>query len=218
MSQADIHAAQPVLAAGESLDAARGAMIMIHGRGANAPDILGLARLVDRPGMAYLAPDAAGHVWYQSPFMSPGVRQDPGLPSALGVIQRLMAAAGEAGLPPERVALLGFSQGACLALEFAARNPRRYGAIIALSGGLIGERIAAADYSGSLDGTPVFLGCSDVDPFIPLQRVQDTAAIMGGLGAAVTLRIYPNAAHTIVNDEIDHIRAILDKMLAIEGD
>ena len=173
-----------------------------------------LARLVDRPGMAFLAPDAAGHVWYQSPFMSPGVRRDPGLPSALALIQRLIAAAGEAGVPPERVALLGFSQGACLSLEYAARNPRRYGAVLALSGGLIGETIAAGDYAGSLDGTPVFLGCSDVDPFIPLARVQETAAIMEGLSGAVTLRIYPNAAHTIVNDEIDHIRAILDKMLA----
>ena len=113
-----------------------------------------------------------------------------------------------------RIVLLGFSQGACLSLEYAARNPRRYGAVLALSGGLIGETIAAGDYAGSLDGTPVFLGCSDVDPFVPLARVQETAAIMEDLGGAVTLRIYPNAAHTIVNDEIDHIRAILDKMLA----
>lgn len=214
MSSNDIHAKQPVLAAGESLDAARGVMVMLHGRGANAPDILGLSRLVDRPGMAYLAPDAAGHTWYQSPFMSPGVHRDPGLPSALALIQRLVDAAGEAGIAPERVALLGFSQGACLSLEFAARNPRRYGAVLALSGGLIGETIAASDYSGSLAGTPVFMGCSDVDPFIPLARVQETATIMEGLGGAVTLRIYPNAAHTIVNDEIDHIRAIVDKMLA----
>lgn len=210
----DPHAGQPVLASGAPLAAAKAAMILLHGRGANAADILGLADVIDRPGFAYLAPDAAGNAWYRNPFMAPAVRSEPHLASALRLVARLVAEAGDAGIPPERVAVLGFSQGGCLALEFAARNPRRYGAVVGLSAGLIGERIAPEDYSGSLDGTPVFIGCSDVDPFIPLERVEQSAAIMKQLGGAVTQRTYPGAPHTIVPDEIEHIRRIADKMLA----
>jgi predicted esterase len=142
----------------------------------------------------------------------PVAGNQPWLASAIAVIDRLIADVGAAGIPPEWVALLGFSQGACLSLEYAARNPRRYGAVLALSGGLIGERITAGDYSGSLAGTPVLLGCSDVDPFIPLDRVVESAAIMKGLGGVVTERIYPGAPHTIVPDEIDHVRRILDSI------
>jgi len=212
--QNDPHAGRPVLFAGEPVATARAAMLLLHGRGANAADILGLSQVVDRPGVAYLAPDAAGNVWYRNPFTTAAVRSEPHYASAHALVARLIAAAGEAGVPPERTAILGFSQGGCLALDFAARNPRRYGAVIGLSAGLIGERIAPADYAGSLAGTPVFLGCSDVDPFVPLERVQISAAVMRGLGGEVTERIYPGAAHTIVADEVEQIRRIVDKMRA----
>jgi predicted esterase len=216
MNQSDPHAGRPVLSAGEPLQSANAAMIMLHGRGANAADILGLAQVIDRPALAYLAPDAAGNVWYQNSFMTPAVRGEPHLASALKTVQRMIDLVNAAAIPTERVALLGFSQGGCLALEFAARNPRRYGAVFGLSAGLIGDKIAPSDYSGSLGNTPVFMGCSDVDPFIPLERVEQTAAIMKGLGAEVTLRTYPGAAHTIVSDEVEQIRRLVDKMLAAD--
>jgi predicted esterase len=209
----DPHRGQPVLAAGAPLAEARGAVIMLHGRGADAADIIGLARVIDRPGIAFLAPDAAGHAWYPRPFMTPAAGNEPWLTSAKGVVAHLIAEIGLAGIPLERTALIGFSQGACLALEFAARNPRRYGAVIALSGGLIGDAIPTSAYAGSLAGTPVFIGCSDVDPFIPLARVQESAVVMAHLGGEVTERIYPHAAHTIVPDEVEHIRRIVDGMV-----
>ena len=212
-SSDDPHRGQPVLTAGAALAGARGALIMLHGRGANAADIIGLADLIETAGLACLAPDAAGHAWYPNPFMTAAARNQPWLSSALGIVAGLIERAGAAGIAPEQVAILGFSQGACLALEFAARNPRRYGAVLALSGGLIGERIVAADYAGSLAGTPVFLGCSDVDPFIPLVRVRESAAAMRHLGAAVTERIYPGAAHTVVSDEVAVARAMIDAMM-----
>lgn len=208
----DPHAGQPVLAAGEPLGSATAVMIMLHGRGADARDIIGLSSVIDRPGIAYLAPDAAGNAWYRNSFMAPAVRAEPALASALGVVARLVQHAADEDVPADRVALLGFSQGGCLATEFAARNPRRYGAIFGLSAGLIGEQIAPAEYSGSLAGTPVFLGCSDIDPFIPLPRVKETAAVFRQLGAEVTERIYPGAGHTILQDEVEQIRKILDRM------
>jgi predicted esterase len=213
MSAADPHAEQPVLTAGAPLAEARGAMIMLHGRGANAADIIGLEQVIDRPQIAYLAPDAAGHAWYPRPFMTPAAGNEPYLTSAKNAVARLIAEAGAAGIPPERVAILGFSQGACLGLEFAARNPRRYGAVLALSGGLIGEGIAPEDYAGSLAGTPVFIGCSDVDPHIPLARVQESVVVMAHLGGDVTERIYPGATHTIVADEMAHVRRLVDLMI-----
>jgi phospholipase/carboxylesterase len=213
MSAADPHAGLPVLTAGSPLAEARGAMIMLHGRGANAADIIGLEQVIDRPQIAYLAPDAAEHAWYPMPFMTPAAGNEPYLTSAKNVIARLIAEAGAAGIPPERVAILGFSQGACLGLEYAARNPRRYRAVLALSGGLIGERIAPEEYSGSLAGTPVFIGCSDVDPHIPLTRVQESVVVMAHLGGDVTERIYPGAAHTIVTDEVAHVRRLVDLMI-----
>jgi phospholipase/carboxylesterase len=142
------------------------------------------------------------------------VLAEPHLASALALVGRLVEAAGANGIGPERVAILGFSQGGCLALEYAARNPRRYGGVVGLSAGLIGARVAPETYAGSLAGTPVFVGCSDVDPFIPLERVRQSAEIMRGLGGDVTERIYPGVSHTIIPDEVEHIRGIADNMLA----
>ena len=212
----DPHAGQPVLSAGEPIASASGAMIMLHGRGANAADILGLAQAIHQPGLAYLAPDAAGNAWYRNQFMTAAVRDEPAYASAHALIAQILAEMAESGIPPERVAILGFSQGGCLALDFAARNPLRYGAVIGLSAGLIGKRISQSDYSGSLAGTPVFLGCSDVDPFIPLARVQESAEVIRALGGEVDERIYPGAAHTIVADEVEQIRRIVASMTTAE--
>ena len=211
---ADPHAGQPVITAGAPLAGAKAAMIMLHGRGADAADIIGLAQVIGRNEVACLAPEAAGHVWYPQRFSAPVAMNQPYLASALATIARLVAAAGENGVPPERVALLGFSQGACLSLEFAARHPRRYGAVFALTGGLIGETVRPEDYSGSLAGTPVFIGAGDADPHIPLARIRESTAILRGLGAEVTERIYPGLPHTIIQEEIVEIRRILDPMLA----
>lgn len=211
---ADPHRNQPVLHSGAEPAQARAAMIMLHGRGADAADIIGLSQVIGEAEIAYLAPEAAGHTWYPHSFLAPVEQNEPGRSSALDVIAGLIAHLGEAKLPPEKITILGFSQGACLALEFAARNPRRYGGVFALSGGLIGETIESRDYAGSLEGTPVFLGCSDIDPHIPLARVQESAAIMGELDGDVTERIFPGMGHTIVEDEIVHIRRVVSEMIA----
>jgi predicted esterase len=209
----DPHHGQPVLQAGAALPQAKAAMIMLHGRGADAADIIALSQIIGVDGIAYRAPEAAGHSWYPYSFLAPLADNEPGRTSALGVIAALIETLGRDGqIEPDNIALLGFSQGACLALEFAARNPRRYGAIFALSGGLIGAEVSRQDYAGALDGTPVFLGCSDVDPHIPVARVTQSAQIMGDLGGDVTEQIYPGMGHTIVEDEILHIRRLVAAM------
>jgi predicted esterase len=209
----DPHRGQPVLRAGADLSQAKAAMIMLHGRGADAADIIGLSEVIGRPDIIYLAPEAAGHTWYPYSFLSPVERNEPGRSSALNVIGGLIGRLGAARLQPAKIALLGFSQGACLALEFAARNPQRYGAVFGLSGGLIGETVAEDDYAGSLDGTPTFIGCSDIDPHIPLERVKQSTEIFRALDAEATERIYPGMGHTIVEDEIMEVRRMVDEMV-----
>lgn len=188
---------------------ARLGAILIHGRGASAGDILGLAHEFALPDVAYLAPEAAGHAWYPYSFLTNMERNEPGLGSALLVIEGLVQHFAQQGLPAERVALMGFSQGACLTLEFAARQARRYAAIAAFSGGVIGPPGTPRDYAGSFDGTPVFLGCSDIDPHIPVERVRESAEVFRRMGAAVDERIYPGMGHTIIEAEIDAVRALL---------
>jgi predicted esterase len=203
------HAHQPVLTVGPPPASARLGAILLHGRGASADDILGLAHELALPDIAYLAPEAAGHTWYPYSFLSPIEQNEPGLTSALLVVEGLIADLGEQGIPPERVVLMGFSQGACLTLEFAARHARQYAAIAAFSGGLIGPPGTARDYAGSFDGTPVFFGCSDVDPHIPVARVRESAEVYRGMGATVDERIYPGMGHTITQAEIDAVRTLL---------
>ncbi len=207
------HQGQPVVAAGEPLATARFAMILMHGRGADARDILSLTPYFEQPGFAYLAPEAARHEWYPNSFLMPIASNEPGFSSALAVIDALLAQIAAAGVPAERTVLLGFSQGACLSLEYAARHAQRYGGIVGLSGGLIGTDDTPRDYAGSLAGTPIFLGCSDVDPHIPKARVDLTAEVMERLGGEVTERIYPQMGHTVNEDEINFIlemMALLD--------
>ena len=209
MSAADPHGDQPVLHAGAPLAGARVAAIMVHGRGAGADDMLGLAAQLRMEDVAFLAPQAAEYAWYPNRFMAPIASNEPWLTSALTKIERLIAASAEAGIGPERIALLGFSQGACLASEFAARHARRYGAVIALSGGVIGPPETPRDYAGSFDGTPAFFGCSDIDPHIPVERVRESAEVYRRMGAAVDERIYPGVGHTVNRDELDAVRALL---------
>lgn len=203
-----IHENQPVHARGARLSEAQAVMILIHGRGASAESILGLAPALAQPGLAFLAPQAADGTWYPFRFLEPIERNEPYLSSALGIVAGLIAQARAAGIPGERIALLGFSQGACLCTEFVARNAARYGGVIGLSGGLIGPDGTPRDYPGSLAGTPVFLGCSNVDAHIPLRRVDETAAVLAQLGGAVTKRIYSNMGHTVNDDELEFVRGL----------
>ncbi len=184
-------------------------MILLHGRGASAQGMLALADELDTDEVAYLAPQAAQRSWYPQSFMAPIEQNEPHLSSALQVVGDTIEQATEAGLTEEQVILLGFSQGACLATEYAARHPQRYGGVVGLSGGLIGPEGTSFDYEGTLDGTPVFLGCSDQDPYIPVERVEETADVFRGLIAKVTKRIYEGMAHTTNEDEIEHVRSLL---------
>ncbi|MCC6446968.1 MAG: alpha/beta hydrolase [Armatimonadetes bacterium] len=208
------HQGQPVLTAGEAPERARAAMVLIHGRGASAEDILSLTDEFDGKGFAYFAPQAAGSVWYPGSFMAPASQNEPWLSSALDAVGSLLARIGQAGIPQERAVLLGFSQGACLALEHAARYPGRYGGVVALSGALIENGDAPRDYRGSLEGSPVFLGCSDIDFFIPQERVLRSSRIMRELRADVTERIYPRMGHTVNQDEIAFVRGLMAAVAA----
>ncbi|MEO8745324.1 MAG: dienelactone hydrolase family protein [Candidatus Dormiibacterota bacterium] len=207
----DPHHGLPVLEAGEPLTSARAAMILTHGRGASAEDIMTIAAEVELPGFAYLAPQAAGNTWYPNPFTAPIASNEPYLSSALGVLEALLGRV-EATIPAQRIVLLGFSQGACLALEFAARHARRYGGVAGLSGGLIGPEDTPRDYPGDFDGTPMFLGCSDVDPHIPKQRVIESGELFRRLGADVTVRLYPGMGHTVSAEEIQAVREIVESI------
>ena len=210
------HQDQPLLDHGAPLADAAAAMILLHGRGASARGILSLADALDVPDVAYLAPQAAGRSWYPESFTAPIADNEPHLGSALQVVGDTIAHAVEAGLTEEQVLLVGFSQGACLATEYVVRHPQRYGGVAGLSGGLIGPEATPSDAEGTLDGTPVFLGCSDQDPYIPLERVRETADVFRHLGASVTERIYEGMGHTTNEDELEHVRALLGGHVALD--
>jgi predicted esterase len=205
----DPHAGQPVLVQGPGLAASRAAMILLHGRNAGPENILELARAFPHPAFTFLAPAAAGRTWYPLSFLSELSRNEPGLSSGLRVIDGLLAQAEAAGVPRQRVMVLGFSQGACLSSEFVVRHPGRYGGLIALSGGLIGPPGTRWDGPGDLGGTPVFLGCSDTDPHVPRDRVEESAAVFARRGAGVTCRIYPGLGHEVNQDELQFVRDLM---------
>src|SRR2546421_5846508 len=211
------HQGQPVLSAGESLDRASAAMVLLHGRGATAEDILELAAEFKQGGFVYLAPQAAQHSWYPNSFLTPMPGNEPGLSSGLAVIAALLAQLAGAGIPTERTMLLGFSQGACLMLEFAARNARRYGGLVGLSGGLIGPEGTPRNYGGSLEGTPGFLGCSDSEFHIPRERVEQSAAVFQQLGGNVTAKLYPRMGHTVNRDEIQAVQGMMGDVKATKS-
>ncbi len=206
------HQNQPVLHTGEPLQTARAAMLMIHGRGATAESIIELTSQFEGPSFAYLAPQAAHNSWYPNSFLAPIASNEPGLSSGLSVIQSLLTQITTAGIPLERTIILGFSQGACLSLEFVARHAQRYGGVAGLSGGLIGPDDTPRNYPGSLTGTPIFLGCSDIDPHIPKQRVLFSAEVLERLGGNVTMRLYPRMGHTVNRDEIGFVQDMMDAL------
>jgi phospholipase/carboxylesterase len=212
----DVHARTPVLATGAALDQAKAAVVMIHGRGASAQDILSITQEFTAPDVAFLAPQAAGHTWYPQSFTAPIEANEPYLSSALAKIDSIMQQLKDTGIPADKIMLLGFSQGACLASEYVARNPRRYGGLAVLSGGLIGPEGVPLSYEyegeNPLDNTPVFLGCSNVDFHIPVERVHESTAVLREMGGQVEERIYPNMGHTINQDEIDYIQSMLDRL------
>ena len=203
------HAGQPIRRQGPAAAQARIAVILVHGRGDSASGILTLADALDLPDVLWLAPQAAGNTWYPYSFLAPMEQNQPGIDSGLFVLADLVDMLGAEGIPARRVGLMGFSQGACLAQEFAARNARRYHAIIGLSGGLIGPPGTPRDYNGAFDGTPVFLGCSDIDPHIPIERVHESTAVFTRMQAIVDERIYPRMGHTVNADEMSAVRSLL---------
>ena len=202
-----------ILTAGRDLADAGAAAILVHGRGGSAEGMLELARAIGAKDIAWLAPQAEGGTWYPHSFLAAIESNEPWLSASLDLLDRLVARCGTAGLPTERLALAGFSQGACLSAEYAARNARRYGGLVLLSGGLIGPPGTPREYPGSLAGTPALLGCSDVDPHVPVERVHETARVLSSMGAEVDERIYPGLGHTVVDDEIAAARAILEGLL-----
>lgn len=208
-NQTDPHRGQPVLSSGPPIAEARLVAILLHGRGGSAEDILGLSRELSATDVAYLAPQAAGQTWYPFSFLAPIPKNEPGISSGLRVIAGLVDDLDARGVSADRVVLMGFSQGACLTLEFAARHARRYAAVAALSGGLIGPPVTPRDYAGAFDGMPVFIGCSDVDPHIPLERVRESTEMLRAMGAAVDERIYRGMSHTVNEDELSAVDALL---------
>jgi len=203
------HQDQQLVTAGADLDTAQVAMILVHGRGATAQSIIQMGRQVGTDGVAYLAPQAARNTWYPNPFTAPVETNEPGRSSGLQAVADAVAEAEAADIPAEKIVILGFSQGACLASEFVVRNPRRYGGLVALSGGLIGESIDPDDYEGDLEGTPVFFGCSDVDPHIPAERVHVSAEVFENLEGDVEKRLYEGMGHGVNDDEIEYVSALV---------
>jgi predicted esterase len=210
----DPHAGTPVSSRGKPLGSGRAAMIMIHGRNAEAKNILELAAVLPHPDFTYLAPSASGHTWYPLSFMAPIAQNEPGITSGLAAIDRLVAEVVSHGVPKHRIVLLGFSQGACLTTTYAVRNAARYGGVVAYSGGLIGPPGTEWSYPGNFDGTPVFLGCSDVDPHIPKERVDESADVFRRMGATVTERIFPGMGHLVNHEEIAFTRDLMEQVAA----
>jgi len=204
----DPHRGLEILAAGPPPGPGTRALLAVHGRGAPAAEMRELGRLL-APDRCVLAPQAAGRTWYPESFMAPLERNQPWLDSALAALDAIVSRLAEDGVPRERVALLGFSQGACLALEYSVRHPGRYDAVVALSGGLIGPPGAAGPRPGSLRSTPLLLGCGDRDPHVPIARVRETAETWRALEGAVDLRVYPGMGHAINAEEIDAARVLL---------
>ena len=192
-----------VITAGTPLAEAKKVLIMIHGRGAAAQDILSLSRHLDVEDFALLAPQADGNSWYPLSFLAPPQDNEPHYSASLAALSAIVTELEAQGITREQMYFLGFSQGACLALEFTTRNASKFGGVAAFTGGLIGDRIYTENYSGSFEGTPVFIGTSNPDFHVPVQRVLDTEAVLKNMGASVTVKVYDNMPHTIIQDEID---------------
>jgi len=202
-----------LVTAGTPVEEAEAAMVLVHGRGATARSIVQMGQEVNREGVALLAPQAARSTWYPNSFLSPVERNEPGRSSGLQAVDDAIETAVDAGIDRGNVLLLGFSQGACLASEYVARNPRRYGGVAALSGGLIGEVVDPENYEGDIKSTPVFVGCSDVDPHIPIERVHATTEAFERLNGDVDERIYEGMGHGVNGDELDAVADLVADLL-----
>jgi phospholipase/carboxylesterase len=226
-SPADPHRNAPVLHLGASIAEAAGAVVLLHGRGASAEDILGLAPEIGDGRLAYLAPQATGSAWYPQSFLAPRAANEPWLSSALAMVQAIVVSLESQGVPRSRIVLAGFSQGACLSTEFVATHPARYAGVIAFTGGLIGppgshltgsgpdgEQPAGSADGGTLAGTPVFFGSGDPDPHVPWSRVEESAAVLRGMGAEIEMRRYPGRPHTVSRDELVQARALVARAFA----
>ncbi len=213
-----IHAEGRVAHAGIDVREAERAMILVHGRGATPESILALAdELPGDLGFAFVAPGASEssahpRSWYPNSFLAPIETNEPGLSSGLAKIEETVVELGSHGIAPENIVLLGFSQGACLTAEFAARRARRWGGVVALTGGLVGDSDAPRDYAGAFHDTPVFLGCSDRDPHVPAWRVDETEEVLRRMGARVEKRIYPGLPHTVIRDELDWVESTMRRL------
>ena len=204
------HQGQNLYQAGANPTVAKAAMIMVHGRGATPQSILTLASEIDHANdITFLAPQAQGYTWYPFSFLMPKEQNQPGLNSGIQAVSDAISKAEELGFSKDKIFLLGFSQGACLASEFVARHPDTYAGLFVFSGGLIGDSLHPELYEGDLQQTPIFMGCSDVDFHIPVERVHDSESILSSLNADVTKVIYPNMGHTINEDEINHMNRII---------
>jgi phospholipase/carboxylesterase len=200
-----------IVTGGKKLADATKALIMIHGRGGSAEDILSVATHLDVNEYALVAPQAANNTWYPFSFLAPPEQNEPFLSSALAVIKETVDDIIAAGIGADNIYFLGFSQGACLTLEFVTRNAKRYGGVVAFTGGLIGDKIYNENYKGDFAGTPIFIGSSNPDPHVPVERVYATGNILRSMNAAVTEKIYDNMGHTINQDEIEKVNVLVFK-------
>jgi phospholipase/carboxylesterase len=195
--------------AGKNITEATKALVMVHGRGAFAEDILSLAGYFNLKDFALVAPQATNNTWYPYSFLAPPEQNEPWLSSALNILSGIVSDINTAGIASENIYFLGFSQGACLTLEFVTRNAKKYGGVVAFTGGLIGDKIYSENYNGDFLNTPVFIGSSDPDPHVPVKRVQATSVILKNMHADLTVKIYPGMGHTINKDEIDQVNSLI---------
>ena len=198
-----------IITAGKELNEKNKVLILLHGRGGSADDILSLSSHLEVKDFALLAPQATNNTWYPYSFLAPPAQNEPGLSSALNLLKDLLSELYNKGIPAEHIYFAGFSQGACLTLEFVTRNANKYGGVVAFTGGLIGDKIYEENYGGDFQGTPVFIGTSNPDPHVPVERANATADLLKKMNASVTLNIYPNMGHTISQDEIENANRIV---------
>jgi phospholipase/carboxylesterase len=198
-----------IIAAGKELNEKNKVLILLHGRGGSAEDILSFSSYLDVKDFTLLAPQATNNTWYPYSFLAPPAQNEPWLSSALNLLKDLLNEIESKRIPVENIYFAGFSQGACLTLEFVTRNANKYGGVVAFTGGLIGDKIYEENYGGDFKGTPVFIGTSDPDPHVPVERANATAEFLKKMNASVTLKIYPNMGHTISQDEIENANRLV---------
>ena len=200
-----------IIKAGKSFDQAEKVLIMIHGRGGTAQDILSMAEYLNVANFALVAPQTENNTWYPQSFLAPRAANEPSLSTALNTVKKTVLDLEKEGFSKEQIYFLGFSQGACLTLDYVAGNAARYGGVVAFTGGLIGEAVDHRNYHGDFDGTPIFIGSSDPDMHVPLSRVKQSTTLLEGMGAQVTEIIYENMGHTISQAEITQVNKLIFK-------